>query len=135
MSTPYDDIIDLPHHTSTRHPRMPLIDRAAQFATFQALTGYGEAILETARLTQEKAELTEEEQALLDEKLRWLTDNGGEAVFTYFKADEKKSGGAYVTAVGVVCRTDALAGTVTLVDGTAIPITNILSIEHNSECT
>ena len=59
----YDDIINLPHPTSPRHPRMPMIDRAAQFTPFQALTGYGAAIQETARITGEKAELTEEEKA------------------------------------------------------------------------
>lgn len=47
----YDDIIDLPHHVSSTRPRMPMIDRAAQFTPFQALTGYGEAIQETARIT------------------------------------------------------------------------------------
>ena len=44
----YDDIINLPHPTSPRHPRMPMIDRAAQFTPFQALTGYGAAIREAA---------------------------------------------------------------------------------------
>ena len=46
-SGPYDDIIDLPHHQSRVHPRMPEANRAAQFAPFAALTGYGEAIDET----------------------------------------------------------------------------------------
>ena len=45
----YDDIIHLPHPVSAKHPQMPLLDRAAQFAAFAALTGYHEAILETAR--------------------------------------------------------------------------------------
>ena len=45
----YDDIIALPHPVSAKHPQMPLLDRAAQFAAFAALTGYHEAILETAR--------------------------------------------------------------------------------------
>lgn len=98
----YDDIINLPHPTSPRHPRMPMIDRAAQFTPFQALTGYGDAIQETARVTGEKAELTEEEKAVLDEKLRFLTATGSKAAFTHFQPDGKKSGGAYVTAVGVV---------------------------------
>ncbi len=44
----YDDIMDLPHHRSVRHPHMLLQDRAAQFAPFAALTGYEEAIEETA---------------------------------------------------------------------------------------
>lgn len=45
----YDDIIDLPHHVSKRRPQMPVTDRAAQFAPFAALTGYGSAVKETAR--------------------------------------------------------------------------------------
>ena len=45
----YDDIINLPHHVSKRHPQMSMWNRAAQFAPFAALTGYEEAILESAR--------------------------------------------------------------------------------------
>jgi len=45
----YDDIINLPHPESTTHPRMPLDERAAQFAPFAALRGFGEAINDTAR--------------------------------------------------------------------------------------
>ena len=46
----YDDIIELPHPDPDlrRHPRMPIADRAAQFAPFAALTGFGEAIDDTA---------------------------------------------------------------------------------------
>ena len=48
MKTPYDDIIHLPHPVSRNHPPMPMRDRAAQFAPFAALTGFGAAIQETA---------------------------------------------------------------------------------------
>ncbi len=41
MSGPYDDIINLPHPTSKRHPRMPIRDRAAIFSPFAALSGHG----------------------------------------------------------------------------------------------
>ena len=40
----YDDIIDLPHPDPKRHPRMSVADRAAQFAPFAALTGFGDVI-------------------------------------------------------------------------------------------
>ena len=55
----YDDIIHLPHHVSTTHPQMALIDRAAQFAPFAALTGHADAIKETERLTVERITLGE----------------------------------------------------------------------------
>ena len=125
----YDDIIHLPHPTSPRHPRMPMIDRAAQFTPFQALTGYGDAIQETARLTGEKMDLTEEEKAVLDEKLRLLADTGNEAAFTYFQPDSKKSGGSYVTALGTIKKLDPLEGRLVLADGTSIPIDDILEIQ------
>ena len=48
----YDDIIDRPHHVSRSHPRMPLSDRAFQFAPFAALSGYADTIRETQRLTE-----------------------------------------------------------------------------------
>ena len=49
----YDDIINLPHHISKRHPQMSIQDRAAQFAPFAVLTGYDEEVSETARITEE----------------------------------------------------------------------------------
>lgn len=33
----YEDIINLPHHVSKRHPQMSMHQRAAQFAPFAAL--------------------------------------------------------------------------------------------------
>ena len=60
----YDDIISLPHHQSKTRPHMPLIDRAAQFSPFAALTGYDDAVKETARQTERKAELSEEMHTL-----------------------------------------------------------------------
>ena len=128
----YDDIINLPHPTSARHPRMPMADRAAQFQPFQALSGYGSAIRETARVTGERAELTEEEKTILDEKLRYLLEAGGEAVFTWFLPDEKKDGGAYVTNLGTIKKIDPLRGIVVLMDGTVIPIEDILEIKDGA---
>ena len=53
MNDNYDDIINLPHPVSKNHPQMPMANRAAQFAPFAALTGYGEAINETVRENEE----------------------------------------------------------------------------------
>lgn len=130
----YDDIINLPHHRSRTHPHMSNYERAAQFTPFAALTGYGEAISETARLTDEKWEPDEYTKAMLDSKLQILADplNAGyEVTITYFKPDNKKSGGAYLTYTGHVKRIDAYEGTVVMTDKTAIPIEQISQIESS----
>ena len=124
----YDDIIDLPHPTSARHPRMSMAARAAQFSPFAALVGHGAAIGETARLTDRKIELTEDEKAVLDDKLCLLLDTGGEAVFTYFLPDGKKSGGAYVSVAGRIKKMDLLERQVILTDGAVIPVEDILEV-------
>ena len=132
MSGPYDDIIDLPHPTSERHPRMPMVNRAAQFSPFAALTGYDAAVKETARLTDAKVELTEEEKSILDVKLQMLADrlvSQPTVKFTYFKPDQKKAGGAYLTVSGIVKKIDGLAGDIVLTDGQRISIENILDIQ------
>ena len=94
----YDDIINLPHPVSKKHPQMPLLDRAAQFAPFAALTGYGEALTETARLTDTKIELDEGEIERINAKINYLIDNLETAPtveITYFVPDKKKKGGKY----------------------------------------
>ena len=55
MTARYDDIIDL-LRPALKHPRMPRINRAAQFAPFAALTGHEEAVRETARLWADSLE-------------------------------------------------------------------------------
>ena len=48
MSGKYDDLLDLPRPAS-RHPAMSMADRAAQFGSFAALSGYEQAIETTAQ--------------------------------------------------------------------------------------
>lgn len=127
MSGPYDDIIDLPHPTSQRHPRMPMANRAAQFSPFAALSGYDDAVKETARLTDGKIDLTEEEKSILDARLQRLTP-GENAAITYFQPDARKQGGAYLTASGEVKRIDGAAREIVLTDGRRIPIDDILEV-------
>ena len=132
MKGPYDDIIGLSHPTSTKHTRMPISERAAQFSPFAALTGYDAAVKETARLTDSRGELDEDAKAALDLKLRALADRVElylKASITYFSADKKKAGGAYVTAVGPIKTVDDFKRVVVLTDGTQIPIEDIFEIE------
>lgn len=127
MSGPYDDIIDLSHPTSERHPRMPMANRAAMFSPFAALSGYDDAVKETARLTDGKIELTEEEKSILNARLQRLTP-GENAAITYFQPDAKKQGGAYLTASGEIKRIDGAAREIVLTDGRRIPIDDILEV-------
>lgn len=132
MSNKYDDIINLPHHQSTKHPRMSIYNRAAQFAPFAALTGHNAAIYETARITDEKIELDEYEKAEIDRKLQVISDNISgrpEITVTYFVPDSKKSGGAYKTYIGNVRRIDDVGQVLIMVDESVISINDIIDIK------
>ena len=127
----YDDIINLPHHESKKHPRMSNEARAAQFAPFAALTGYDDVIKETARLTSERIEINEELKAILDAKLQIIHDkisSKPEVTFTYFVPDIKKDGGSYVTVMGKVIKIDEFNQNVILENRTEISILEILDI-------
>lgn len=98
MSGKYDDIINLPHPTSKKHPRMSRQNRAAQFSPFAALTGYEAEIREMARQTEKKKQLSEDQWDMLNEKimeLLKLPHKPVRAVVTYFVPDPKKEGGTY----------------------------------------
>lgn len=128
----YDDIINLPHHTSSTRPRMSALGRAAQFAPFAALTGYEAAISETGRLTDRYIELTEAEKLLLNDKLRIIIDfldEKPEVSITYFKPDERKEGGAYLTVTGNVKCIDEFERVVVLTDKRRILIEQIYGID------
>lgn len=128
----YDDIIDLPHHVSETHPPMSRADRAAQFSPFAALTGYDVAVRETARVTERRIELDEGVKAELNARLNCILEHLSEhpqVSITYFMPDEKKSGGAYRTVTGAVRKLDSFAKTLTLVDGTVVPMEEMVHVE------
>ena len=135
MSGPYDDIIELPHPTSTKHSRMPISDRASIFSPFAALTGHGDAIQETARLTETRIELDEDTKAVLDLKQQILADKideWPEVSVVWFRPDEKKDGGQYITTTGYLKKIDNIERVLRLADGTTIPLDNVL--ELRSDC-
>ena len=132
MNGKYDEIMGLPHHVSKTRPQMPMSDRAAQFAPFAALTGYDSAIKETGRLTDERIELDEDAQTALNVKYQFLMDaldEEPEIKITYFKPDERKTGGEYVSAIGAVKKVDDFERMITMQDGTRIPMDDVLSID------
>ena len=114
----YEDIVELPHHVSKKHPPMEMIKRAAQFAPFAALTGYGDAVKETARQTEDKVILSEDALTEMDRRIGDAMIRGGEVEITCFIPDERKEGGRYETVKGRISKIEM--GMICLDDGTRI---------------
>ena len=128
----YDDIINLPHYQSTKRAHMSLEDRAAQFASFAALTGHEEAIEETARLTEKKIVLDEVAKEAISMKLFEISrnlDKKWNVSITYFKPDRFKEGGAYLTDIGVVKKIDEVEKIIVMDNGMRIEIEGIIGVE------
>lgn len=128
----YDDIIQLPHHQSTKRAHMSLHDRAAQFAPFAALTGHDAAIEETARLTEDEIILDDNAIADINEKLYEIAQHHSEkwkVSITYFRPDEKKQGGAYLTDVGIIQKIKEAEQLVIMDSGIVIKMEQIIKIE------
>ena len=101
MNGKYDHIINHQHHVSVKRPRMSNYERAAQFGSFKALTGFEDGIEESARYVEERQPLTEMQRAALDEAFQKLSELELPLItVTYFVPDEKKSGGVYVQYTG-----------------------------------
>ncbi len=132
MSGKYDDIIDLPHPTSKKHPRMSRQNRAAQFSPFAALTGYDAAIRETARITEDRRELSEDAAVELNYKISLLQQEQAgmkKIKVIYFRQDTTKDGGAYREEDGDFKRIKSNEGILELTNGIQIPLEDIFKIE------
>ena len=135
MSNKYDDIINLPHHISKKHPQMTLEARAAQFAPFAALTGYDDEVKETARLTNRRIELDDEAKSILDNKIQIILERISQrptVSITYFIPDTRKAGGEYVTITGIIKKVDGYNQVIVLENRTEIPINEIIDIDMNN---
>ena len=127
----YDDIINMPHHISKKHPRMSLENRSAQFAPFAALTGYEDEVEETARITDKRIEITDEIKNTINMKLKIIQEKlytKPKVTITYFIPDSKKEGGSYKTVTSNVMKIDKYKQTIVLKDKTEIPINFITNI-------
>ena len=127
----YDDIINLPHHVSEKHPRMTLEARSAQFAPFAALTGYDEQVQETARLTNDRKELADGLKMILNEKIVKIKEKLSdmpEVTITYFVPDARKKGGKYVSVTGKVKKIDEFKNIIIFDDKKEITIQEIIEI-------
>lgn len=131
MDKKYEAIIDLPHHTSSTHPRMTLPQRAAQFAPFAALTGYDAVLAETARQTEREIFLTEGEVAQINEQLCRLRGNLGDlpnVQIRVFCPDGRKSGGSYRILSGKVAKIDEYAQKLRLETGEWVEFKRIVQL-------
>lgn len=134
MKKNYDDIINLEHHVSQKHPQMSLDARAAQFAPFAALTGFDEQLKEAERLTNERKFINEDLREKLDNKLQIIQKQISvkpTITVTYFVHDLRKQGGSYRTVIGKVKKIDKYKNVVILENKTEIPIEEIIDINSN----
>lgn len=134
---PYEDIIHLSRPESKRHGKMPLLDRAAQFSPFSALTGFEEGLEETARKTSNRIELAENEKNLINEKLLLLADKLShcsteadlpQITLEYYEEDILKEGGHYLYKTGRVKKIDSYEQQLVFVDGTKITIRDVMGV-------
>lgn len=131
----YSDIINLPHHISKVHPRMPIQDRAAQFSPFAALTGHQEAIDETARIVDVKLELDEYQLLEINNQLNDIKEHiksSPKVIMTYFKKDNRKSGGTYLKISDIVKKIDDYERYVLFENGIKVKFMDIYQIESIS---
>ena len=122
----YSDIINLPYKKSKKYKHMSQKDRAAQFAPFAALTGHKQLIQETQRLT----EPDEIKLSILNQKLLYFIETKEKVKITYFKKDQKKSGGDYLMIIQRIKKIDLIYKTITLQNGQIIKIEDIYEIEQ-----
>ena len=127
----YDDIINMPHHISKKHPRRSLENRSAQFAPFAALTGYEDEVEETARITDKRIEITDEIKSTINMRLQIIQEKINtkpKVTIKYFIPDNKKEGGSYKTVTSNVLKIDQYKKLVVLKDNTKIFISDIINI-------
>lgn len=127
----YDDIINFSRPKS-KHSKMTLEQRSAQFAPFSALTGYEGQIKETARLADKRLELDEEAKSILDTKIQIIKEKIAQQPqieITYFVPDNKKDGGRYETVNSIIRKIDEYYNKIIMNNGISIDIGEIIDIQ------
>lgn len=138
ISHAYDDILDLDRPVSKNHRPMSLEDRAAQFSPFAALTGYEDAITETARLTETRIELTEAQKEQLDytlQQIRQRLSERPEVTVTWFIPDAYKEGGRYETRTGHLKKLDDYKQELVFTEGFCVPVADLTELSDQNPCS
>ena len=127
----YQDILYQARPVSKVHQPMSKSNRAAQFSPFAALTGYEDAVQETARLTTDKITLSEDQiqiiNSVLNEISQYLPDSPYVQI-TYFEPDKRKQGGSYQQISGTIKKIDDVYGMVIMKGNIRIPVHQIVHI-------
>ena len=127
---PYEDILYLPYKKSSTHKPMSLLERAAQFSPFSALSGHKESLQEQARYTSEKRQLAEDQKWIINEKLNLVLDHPDLVVtIHYFKADARKEGGQYHVYQGMIKKVDTFENMLIVENKKRISFDTIIDIE------
>ena len=127
----YQDILYLARPVSKVHQPMSKSNRAAQFSPFAALTGYEDAVQETARLTTNKITLSEDQIQIINSVLNEISQylpHSPYVQITYFEPDKRKQGGSYQQIFGTIKKIDNVYGMVIMKGNVRIPIHQIVHI-------
>lgn len=127
----YENIINIKYPFVLKHKRMSMEERSAQFAPFAALSGYGDSIKETARLTDQRKIISDEMINDLNYKMNIINSKINEQPLVkikYFVQDELKAGGKYLIIEDRVKKIDDYQGIITFVSNKKIKINNIIEI-------
>ena len=132
MNEKYKEIINMPHPVSKKHVQMNIIDRAAQFAPYSALSGYEDSVEETARLTDKRIELDEYEKERINASLIALLSSPPDTIvsITYFRPYSRKAGGTYITITDEFSSIDEIKREITMLCGKVMKIDDILNIQE-----
>lgn len=127
----YQDILYLARPVSKVHQPMSKSNRAAQFSPFAALTGYEDAVQETARLTTDKITLSEDQIQIINSVLNEISQylpHSPYVQITYFEPDKRKQGGSYQQISGTIKKIDDVYGMVIMKGNISIPVHQIVHI-------
>ena len=131
----YADIMHMNPPDSECHARMSGVQRAAQFAPFAALVGFGDVISEAARFTDSPITLTEDEISEIDRSLRFLSENislSPTVKLKFYVPDKSKCGGSFLEICDRVTAVDEQLSLLVLASGDSVPFRNIVSLEPDN---
>lgn len=131
MKKDFSDIIHM-ERPQSKHPKMSIYDRSAQFSPFAALVGHEDAIQETARLTEKKRILDNEQIQTLNNQLNFLIAHAKDnfiITITYFQEDKLKDGGKYISQTSHIIKIDTFNRFLLLDTGEKIYFKDLYRIE------